>query len=202
VTLAWLEALADPRLDAAPAAGAGVLAGLREAGLLDAAGRPNEEGLGQVEAAARGRAVRWGTREVAQGEVLDEFAEYCDAELDDVDVLERGPVRVLLGWRRERSAIELRVGTVLLERLAGDDPLLLLTAVDETLASRFVDDANLRTRVAVLDLDRLEKINAVRSSVFVHFEWFLRDVYGVKVLPADAFTRGLVERGIISLGMG
>jgi len=36
----------------------------------------------------------------------------------------------------------------------------------------------------------------------VHFEWFLRDAYGVKVVASDAFTRGLVDRGIISLGFG
>jgi hypothetical protein len=30
----------------------------------------------------------------------------------------------------------------------------------------------------------------------------LADEYGVKVVPADAFTRGPVERGIISLGFG
>jgi hypothetical protein len=42
----------------------------------------------------------------------------------------------------------------------------------------------------------------VRSSVFVYLEWFLRDTYGVKILPESAFTSGLVERGIISLGMG
>jgi hypothetical protein len=35
-----------------------------------------------------------------------------------------------------------------------------------------------------------------------YFEWFLRDAYGVKLLPAPAFTQGLVDRGIISLGMG
>ena len=33
-------------------------------------------------------------------------------------------------------------------------------------------------------------------------EAFLRDVYGVKVVASDAFTRGLVDRGIISLGFG
>ncbi len=54
----------------------------------------------------------------------------------------------------------------------------------------------------VIDLGRLEKINAVRSSVFVYFEWFLRDAYGVKLLPAPAFTQGLIDRGIISLGFG
>ena len=42
----------------------------------------------------------------------------------------------------------------------------------------------------------------MRSSAFVYFEWFLRDAYGVKLLPASKFTQGLVERGIISLGMG
>ena len=49
---------------------------------------------------------------------------------------------------------------------------------------------------------RLEKINAVRSSVFVYFEWFLRDEYGVKLLTAAEFTRALVARGVLSLGMG
>ncbi|MGL6278042.1 MAG: hypothetical protein ACRC50_00610, partial [Gaiella sp.] len=64
------------------------------------------------------------------------------------------------------------------------------------------DDAALRAHVGILDPVRLEKIAAVRSSVFVYLEWFLRDAYGVKVLPAGAFTAGLVDRGIISLGMG
>ena len=34
----------------------------------------------------------------------------------------------------------------------------------------------------------------VRSSVFVYFEWFLRDGYGVKLLTASGFTRALVEK--------
>jgi hypothetical protein len=38
--------------------------------------------------------------------------------------------------------------------------------------------------------------------VFVYFEWFLRDAYGVKLLPAGAFTQRLIDRGIISLGFG
>jgi hypothetical protein len=42
----------------------------------------------------------------------------------------------------------------------------------------------------------------VRSSVFVYFEWFLRAAYGVKLLSASEFTRALVARGILSLGMG
>jgi hypothetical protein len=73
----------------------------------------------------------------------------------------------------------------------------------EGLVLRFLDDdTDLRRRLAVYDLGRLEKLGAVRSSVFVYFEWFLRDAYGVKLLPAAAFTQGLVDRGIIHLGMG
>ncbi len=68
--------------------------------------------------------------------------------------------------------------------------------------TRFLHDEALRSRVAAVDLGRLEKVNASRTSAFVYFEWFLRDLYGVKLVPCDAFTRGLVERGIISLGMG
>ncbi len=36
----------------------------------------------------------------------------------------------------------------------------------------------------------------------MYVEWFLRDAYGVKMLPSAAFTAGLIERGILSLGMG
>ncbi len=79
---------------------------------------------------------------------------------------------------------------------------MLLGAIGPRAAERFVEDAALRSRVALLDLARLEKIAAVRSSIFVYFEWFLRDAYGVKVLAEPAFTRGLVDQGIISLGMG
>ena len=143
------------------------------------------------------RRIEWAASTLTQGEVLDGFAAHCD-ELDDIDVLERSAWRLVLSWRgRERSAVELA------ERLPEDgDATLVLTGLDGGLVARFLDDADLRARVAVYDLARLEKVNAVRSSAFVHFEWFLRDEYGVKVLPADAFTQGLVARGIISLGMG
>jgi hypothetical protein len=33
-------------------------------------------------------------------------------------------------------------------------------------------------------------------------EWFLREAFGARVLPSEAFTAGLVQRGILSLGMG
>jgi hypothetical protein len=146
---------------------------------------------------ARDRTIEWATQTLTQGEALDAFADYC-AEIDDLELAERTPVVLVLSWRgRERARVEL-VET-LPER---DEPLLALTELTEELVGRFLDDPVLRSRVAVLDLARLEKVNAVRSSVFVYFEWFLRDLYGVKVLPANAFTQGLVERGIISLGMG
>jgi hypothetical protein len=77
-----------------------------------------------------------------------------------------------------------------------------MAELTEPLVIALLDDPQLRSRLAVYDLARLEKANAVRSSVFVYFEWFLRDVYGVKVVASDAFTRGLVDRGVISLGFG
>ena len=150
----------------------------------------------------RGRMIEWATRTLTQGEVLDEFRDYCRDELDDVEVLESAPSRLELGWRRERSTIELRAGFLFCERLAAEGPVLLLGPIGPMASARFLDDEALRSRIALLDLERLEKIAAVRSSVFVYFEWFLRDAYGVKILPENAFTSGLVERGIISLGMG
>jgi hypothetical protein len=145
----------------------------------------------------RERPIEWATRTLTYGEVLDAFAGYCRA-VDDLEVLAETPESLRLSWRgREEVSVELAA-----ELPAGTEPVLALLDLDDELVARFLDDAQLRARVAVFDLGRLEKVNAVRSSVFVYFEWFLRDVYGVKVLPSNAFTQGLVERGIISLGMG
>ncbi|HZT44903.1 MAG TPA: hypothetical protein VFA24_01885 [Gaiellaceae bacterium] len=156
----------------------------------------------ELDAVRRGRPIEWATRTLTQGEVFDAFGAYCREELDDVEVLDATPSRLELGWRRERSTIELRAGFLFAERLAGEGPALLLGQLGPRAVDRFLADEALRSRIAVLDLTRLEKIAAVRSSVFVYFEWFLRDEYGVKILPEQTFTTGLVERGIISLGMG
>ena len=146
----------------------------------------------------RGRRIEWAAMSVTQGELLDAFAVYCRDELDDVELVAESPTRLELAWRgRERSFVE--VTDTLPDR---EEPSLVLTTIVDALVARLLDDAAVRARIAVYDLTRLEKVNAVRSSVFVYFEWFLRDVYGVKVVASDAFTRGLVDRGIISLGFG
>ena len=189
------EALADPRIrtEAGPTLD-------EELARWDPA--PDEPAGADLDALRRGRTIEWATQTLTQGEILDAFAIYCRDELDDVDVLDSGPSRLALGWRRERSTIELRLGYAYCERLAEDGPVLLLGPIGPMTVERFLDEELLRSRIAVLDLARLEKIAAVRSSVFVYLEWFLRDTYGVKILPESAFTSGLVGRGIISLGMG
>ena len=190
------EAVADPRIGA-----------IDEAELVVEAARWDEVELdvadgAELDEVRRGRPIEWATQTLTQGEVLDAFAVYCRDELDDVEVLERSASRLELGWRRERSTIELRAGFLFCEQLAVDGPALLLAPIGPRAVERFLEDELLRSRIAVLDLARLEKIAAVRSSVFVYLEWFLRDEYGVKILPEQTFTTGLVERGIISLGMG
>ena len=189
------EALADPRIG--PVSEAELTAELEHWDPAD--GEVTEAGLDEFR---RDRVIEWATRSLTQGEIFDSFGGYCDDELDDVEVLEAAPSRLELGWRRERSSIELRAGFLFCERLAAESPVLLLGPLGPKATERFLVAEALRSRVALLDLARLEKIAAVRSSVFVYFEWFLRDVYGVKILAAPAFTSGLVERGIISLGMG
>jgi hypothetical protein len=195
VNAAVAEALADPRIGAA---GEDELA--LEAARWD--GVEIEARVDELDDLRRGRSIEWATQTVTQGQVLDAFRDCCRDELDDVEVIESTPSRLALGWRRERSTIELRAGYLFCERLAADGPALLLAQIGPKTTERFLDDETLRSRLAVLDLERLEKIAAVRSSVFVYFEWFLRDAYGVKILPEQSFTTGLVERGIISLGMG
>jgi len=193
VNAAAAEAVADPRI--------GRVSGEELAAEL-ARWDPVEAEEDELERMRRDRPIEWAAQTVTQGEVLDNFAGYCETELDDVEVLERTPLALSLGWRREQSTIEIRAGLAFCERLAGDGPALLLAPIGPRTVERFLADAALRSRVAVLDLVRLEKIAAVRSSLFVYLEWFLRDVYGVKILAEAEFTRGLVGQGIISLGMG
>jgi hypothetical protein len=162
--------------------------------------------MAQLAAFTVDRPIEWAARTLPQGEILAAFAAHCRDELDDVEVLAEAPELVVARWRRETSRLELRAGLVAFERLASADPTMLLTDLDhadvEALAERFVAEPALRNTLAIYDLARLEKIGAPRSSVFVYFEWFLRDAYGVKLLNSAAFTQGLIARGVISLGFG
>jgi hypothetical protein len=95
-----------------------------------------------------------------------------------------------------------RAGFVECERLGAERPTIVLGPLDDALSERLAGEPKLRERLVVYDLAALAKAGAVRSSVAVFLEWFLRDAYGVKVLASAAFTQGLVSRGVISLGMG
>jgi hypothetical protein len=155
-----------------------------------------------------GRVIEWASRTVTQGTVLAAFAEHCRDELDDVTVVDVREAHLVARWRRETSRLELH-GMIVPASLTsfrgeGDATMLIgdFSEQLDALAEEFASDMALRNRVALLDLARLEKVNAVRSSVFVYLEWFLRDAYGVKLLPAAAFTQRLIDRGVISLGFG
>jgi len=198
IQAAVLEALLDERLAGLPLP-AEVVRELEQAGLA------GPQGEAALEAFVTARPIEWATRTTTQGQILAAFTVHCLDELDEVEVVEGTPARLVLRWRNEVSRLELRAGFLGLERLASATPTMLLgdlePALDE-LVPRFIADADLRSRLAVYDLARLEKVGAVRSSAFVYFEWFLRDEYGVKLLPAAAFTQGLIDRGVIHLGMG
>jgi hypothetical protein len=201
---AALEAVLDQRVELDPNGLDPVLrASLEELDLL-APGR-RAKAREALAAAAGGRAFTWGASRLTHAELLAAFARHCTDDLDDVQVEESTPTLLVAHWRRETSRVELRVGVTGLGRLASETPILVVTelgAEEAAVVEEFLESAELRSRVLVFDPDRLEKIGAVRSSLFVYFEWFLRDTYRVKVLPAPGFTRGLVDRGIISLGMG
>ncbi|HXV33320.1 MAG TPA: hypothetical protein VD769_04860 [Gaiellaceae bacterium] len=201
---AALEAVLDERIGLGPdELDPEVRASLDELALLDPARRSAAERA--LAAAVGARRFTWGPVELTHGELLAAFARHCAEDLDEVEVEESTSTLLVARWRRETSRVELRAGAAGLARLASATPTLLVTDLGDTVEAvveEFLADAELRARVLVFDPDRLEKIGAVRSSVFVYFEWFLRDSYGVKVLPASGFTQGLIDRGIIHLGMG
>ena len=147
----------------------------------------------------RARTIEW-TDGLTQGELLDRFAAHCRDDLDDVELLAAQPTRLQLRLRDGEGTVELRSDLAGVERLEGVH--LILAPIDEAVVNRFLDDEQLRRHIALCDVERLEKINAVRSSLCVYFEWFIREAFGARILPAEAFTAGLVQRGILSLGMG
>jgi hypothetical protein len=203
--VAVLEALLDDRLATLTdhELPAEALRELDESGLLDDARR--DSALALLEERRRGRRIEWATHTLTQGELLDAFAGHCDRELDEVEVVERRGDLLVARWRRETSRIELRAGFVGFEELVSETPTMLLGDVErdeERLVAAFLGDDGLRSRLAICDLARLERLGTVRSSVFVYLEWFLRDAYGVKLQASSAFTQGLIEKGVISLGMG
>lgn len=202
---AALEALLDEELAALPAGA--VLAELVEE--LAAAGflEPGRRDAVRAELVARAvaRPLEWASATVTQGEVLAAFTAHCDADLGDIEVVAVGPAELVVRWRDETSRFVVRNGAVGVELRAGGSPVMVIAELGdraERLVEAYLADPALRASVAVCDLGRLERVGAVRSSAFVYFEWFLRDAYGVKLLPAAAFTMGLIDRGILSLGMG
>ena len=200
-----LEALLDPRIGSLPAAVAGAL----DPDLVITEGdrvRLRPERQPEVELAVteavRGRAVEWASLSTTQGELFDALTAHYRDELDEVELHAISPTALDVAWRRERATVELRAGFVECERLAAERPAIVLGPLDDALSERLAAEAQLRDRILVYDLAALAKAGAVRSSVAVFLEWFLRDAYGVKVLASAAFTQGLVSRGVISLGMG
>lgn len=152
------------------------------------------------------RVIEWGQTTTTQGEILAAFARHADEELEDVTVVERDADRLTLRWRREVAHFELRAGLAGCAALASrDEPRMLLSDLDRAtdgFIEAFAGDPVMRNGLIVQDLHRLEKLGTARASVFVHFEWFLRDVYGVKLLNTGEFTQRLIALGVISLGMG
>jgi hypothetical protein len=135
-----------------------------------------------------GQQIEWTLHTFSQGEVLIGFAEHCREELDDVDVVDESPSRLVLRCQTQESSLELRAGFLFCDRLRDSKPQLLLGQLSDPVVERLLVDEALRSTTAVYDLAKLQKVNAVRSSVFVYFEWFLRDAYGVTLSPAGAFT--------------
>jgi hypothetical protein len=133
-------------------------------------------------------------------DVLAAFHAHAREDLHDVEVLDAGASAITLQWRRDVVDVQLR--PTLVDEPVPARPLLAIAPLESAVITRLLDDERLRAHLGVYDLARREKASAVRSSIFTYFEWFLLEAYGAKVVASSSFTAGLVERGILSLGMG
>jgi hypothetical protein len=200
--LAVLEALADPRIagserslsvDELEAEVASILPGaswqsVEEQGLVEQWGDRVQlvvDGGSTLDELRAGREVEWPPRSVRLGELLDAFAERC-REAPGVEVLEQEPSRLVLRRGQERARLELRAGFLFCDRLAGDEPLLLIGELTEGIVERFLAPGEVRSSFAAYDPLRLQKVVVADSDVFSEFESFLRETYGVEFVQADS----------------
>ena len=141
---ATLEALGEPRTGlTSEALDPAMRAALEELGLS------TEEARAAVERVVAARSIEWADRRLTHGELLAGFARHCTDELDEVTVEEVTSTTLVARWRAEMSRIELRAGTVAVERLVSDTPTMLITELGddaEALVARFLDSAELRSR--------------------------------------------------------
>jgi len=70
------------------------------------------------------------------------------------------------------------------------------------IASQFSHRPALRHRLAMYDLERGHKINLTRSELFVYFERYLRELYGLRMFPSPSLTRSLMSSGLLNLNKG
>ena len=155
-----------------------------------------------VTQAVRERPIEWASLTTSQGELFDSLSAHFRDELDEVELHAEAPTALDVAWRRERATVELRAGFVECERLGAERPAIVVGPLDDALSERLAASRSCASGSSSTTSRRSPKAGAVRSSVTVFLEWFLRDAYGVKVLASAAFTQGLVSRGVISLGMG
>jgi hypothetical protein len=147
--LPLLEALADVRIGQVPIGEvpAEMAAFIeREGEVARLAEDRRGEVLESIAEAVRTRRVEWGTQSPGQGEVLDALAVHCRDELDEVELLSAEPMRLRLGWRRERALVELRAGTVAVDRLPREELLLLPCPVSDSAVARLAEDQRLAAR--------------------------------------------------------
>jgi hypothetical protein len=143
------------------------------------------------------------------GKLLDDFLDYyCTGPAVDLPA-ERKPEKVCGGiglFSSNRAHyVLIRPYSPLLR--AHEESFILLVcslpeAVTEVIADSFVKSPALRHRVALFDPERGLKFNLTKSEVFVHFERFLRRVYGVRSRPDPMLTQSLLDAGLLSFDKG
>ena len=141
------------------------------------------------------------------GELVEDFFRFCQSEWPgrlEVDQATRawgGRAFTSQGWRH---LLLLRPAPLWLDVHAEGYTLIFckLPEAIEPLTEQLVSRPALNRRLTLCDLEKAQKMNLTRSDLFVYFERYLRRAHGLRLLPAPAFTQGLVDRGWLSLDKG
>lgn len=137
--------------------------------------------------------------------LMSGFIDYCQTELRILP--EARNMAGIWGGSAYRVAsrwyfLLIRPG-LLVPRVHPEAYTLVLTrlpeAVARNVAAPFATVPAIRHRLALYDLEGGVKINVTRGELFVHFERYLREAYGLRLAPSPAITESLRDVGLINL---
>jgi hypothetical protein len=139
-------------------------------------------------------------------EFLARFVEYLKRNASDLVISETtNDLEFVLVWQDKEYRLQLAFSPVWLpviaEKVAAEKSYIALfgpfMALDWEVMFKYYAYTDFRDHTAYFDPWHLQKMNISRGELFTYFDWFLRDIYGVKSFIPQPFSLALQNMGLL-----